>query len=111
MARRRSRVPPLLRLAMRVAGTLAACTVIALGTREFVVRIGENIALARELARTQHDVRSLQAQRAEDAREIRRLQQPQGVVPYIYRRLRMVRPGQTLIYVVGTPTPDPDTQP
>lgn len=111
MARRRSRVPPVLRVAMRLAGTLAACALIALGTREFVMRIGQNIALAHELARTQHDIRVLELRRAEDAREIHRLAQPQGAVPYIYRRLRMVRPGQTLIYVVRSPAPDPSAQP
>lgn len=107
MARGRRHMPPVLRLATRVAGAFVVCTVLVLGSREFVERIGQNIALARELARTQHDVRSLQARRAEDVREIQRLQQPDGVVPYIYRRLRMVKPGQTLIYVVPAASATP----
>lgn len=100
MARRRTRTPALVRFAGRVAMTLGACAVLVVGSMEFAQRIEQNLALAHELAGTQHDIRALDARRAEQGREILRLQHADGVVPYIYRRLRMVKPGQTLIYLV-----------
>jgi hypothetical protein len=88
-------------LALFVGGVLCA---------QFVQRIGQNYALVHELARTRQDIRLLRAQDQAELREIRRLHTSEGVVPYIYRRLRMVRPGQTLIYLVpspGAPSPGP----
>lgn len=105
MARRRT--PPLLRFAWRVAATVVICAVLVFGSLEFAQRIGQNLALANELARTQHDIRALHARRSEQIREIHRLQYDEGVVPYIYRRLRMVKPGETLIYLVPTPSANP----
>lgn len=72
---------------------------------QIVQRVEQNYALANELARTQNDIRTLRARDAAEVREIRRLRTAEGVVPYIYRRLRMVRPGQTLIYLVPSPGP------
>ncbi len=107
MARRRTRVPPVLRFAGRLCATLGAATILVFGSLGFSQRIEQNLALQRELARTQHDIRALRMQEAQQLREIRRVQQPQGLVPYIYRRLRMVKPGQTLIYLVPHSAPTP----
>jgi cell division protein FtsB len=107
MARRRVRKNALVRALGRIAGTFVVAAVIVLGSFDFAQRIEQNVALAHELARTEHDIRALRIRRAEEMREIRRLQQPDGVVPYIYRRLRMVKPGQTLIYLVPAPSPSP----
>lgn len=107
MARRRGRPSPLLRLAGRVALTIAGCALLAFGSMEFAQRIGQNLALAQELSRSQHDIRALDARKAEQLREMRRLQRPEGLVPYIYHRLRMVKPGQTLIYLVPAPSATP----
>jgi hypothetical protein len=107
MARRRGRSSPLLRLAGRIALTVVACAVLAFGSMEFAQRIGQNLALAQELARSQHDIRALHARKAEQLREMRRMQRPEGLVPYIYRRMRMVKPGQTLIYLVPAPSATP----
>ncbi len=105
MPSRRRRVPPILRFAGRLCATLGAFAVIVFGSIAFAQRIEQNVTLARELARTQHDIRALRIRQTEQQREIGRLQQPEGAVPYIYRRLRMVKPGQTLIYLVPAPTP------
>lgn len=105
MARRSRRMPPLLRFACRVAAALGACFVLTVLSIAFAQRIQQNFALARELSSTEHDIGALQLRRAEETREVRRLQTPEGVVPYIYRRLRMVKPGQTLIYLVPEPSP------
>lgn len=104
---RRGRSSPVLRLAGRIALTGAFCAVLAFGSMEFAQRIGQNLALAQELSRSQHDIRALRTRRAQQLREMRRLQQPEGLVPYIYRRLRMVKPGQTLIYLVPAPSMTP----
>ncbi|HEY9086265.1 MAG TPA: hypothetical protein VIN40_10090 [Candidatus Tyrphobacter sp.] len=105
MARRSRRTAPLLRFVLRVAMTLGGCFVISVLSIAFAHRLHENFALARELASTEHAIRALRVQRAEETREVRRLQTSEGVVPYIYRRLRMVKPGQTLIYLVPAPSP------
>ena len=107
MARRRARVHPVLRLAGRLCATLGAFTVLIFGSIGFAQRIEQDLALTSELSRTQHDIRALRLQQAQQVREIHRVQQPEGVVPYIYRRLRMVRPGQTLIYFVPQSTRTP----
>ncbi len=107
MARRRLRKNALVRVLGRITGTLLVTAVVVLGSLDFAQRIEQNVALAHELARTEHDIRVLRVRRAEETREVRRLQQPDGVVPYIYRRLRMVKPGQTLIYLVPPPSSSP----
>lgn len=106
MARPRRR-PRVLLVAERMVLTLALCAGVALVGLAFAQRIEQNIALRHDLTLTRRDVRALRTRRAEETREVRRLQHPQGAVPYIYRRLRMVRPGQTLIYLVPTPSPGP----
>lgn len=103
----RKRTSPVLRLLGRVAFAIVICAVLVFGSLDFAQRIGQNLALGHELATTQHDIRALEARRAEQVREIRRLRKPEGVVPYIYRRLRMVKPGQTLIYLVPAPSASP----
>jgi cell division protein FtsB len=108
MARTGGRRSPVVRLARRVAGALALVAVVALGAIAFAGRIEQNVALSHELAQAQHEVHDLRVRRAEETRDIRRLRGPDGVVPYIYRRLRMVKPGETLIYVV---TPAPSSPP
>ncbi len=105
MARRSRRTSPLLRFLGRVVVTIGICFAITVLSIAFAHRLQQNLALARELASTQHDIRALRLRRAEETREVRRLQTSQGVVPYIYRRLRMVKPGQTLIYLVPEPSP------
>ncbi|MGH7738094.1 MAG: FtsB family cell division protein [Candidatus Tyrphobacter sp.] len=100
---RAQRTPPAVRLAWRIAGAIVVCLVLAFGSLEFAQRIGQNVALSRELARTNAELRALRARRDEQFREIARLHERSGLVPYIHRRLRMVEPGQTLVYVVPAP--------
>ena len=104
---RRPKPSTLVRFAWRVTLTAVICAALVFGSLEFAQRIGQNLALASELSHAQRDIAALQAHRAEQAREIRRLQHDEGAVPYIYSRLRMVRPGQTLVYIVAAPTPTP----
>lgn len=96
---------PRLRQIGRIAGAVFGAFIVAMVMLQFAERIARDVALSRELARTQRDIQALHRRGAHDVREIRRLRTESGVVPYIYRRLRMVRPGQTLIYVVPSPKP------
>lgn len=96
---------PRVRQIGRILGATFCAFIVAMVMLQFAQRISRDIALSRELARTQRDIQLLHQRNAEDVREIHRLRTENGVVPYIYRRLRMVRPGQTMIYVVPSPKP------
>lgn len=89
----------------RMAGVVLVLFVAGALSAQFAQRITQNYALVHELAQTRQNIRLLRGREQADLREIHRLHTAEGVVPYIYRRLRMVRPGQTLIYLV--PSPDP----
>jgi cell division protein FtsB len=93
-----------LRQAWRITGVLAVLALGGMLAAQFVKHIEQNIALSHELARVQQDIHNLRERDAADEREILRLHTSEGVVPYIHERLRMVRPGQTLIYVVPAPS-------
>lgn len=107
---RRGRVHPILRLTGRVLMTMGLCAVAVFMGIAFTQRIQENFMLDHDLVAAQRDVRSLHVQHAAELREIRRLQNPEGAVPFIYQRLRMVRPGQTLIFL-DSPAPSPSPTP
>ena len=49
--------------------------------------------------------------RDDQQRELRRLRDPQGAVPEIHDRLRLVRPNETLIFVFPKPAPVTSTAP
>ena len=107
MARSRRGSTHVVRFAGRIAAACGILAVVIFSGVEFAQRIEQNVALERELDRTQADIHTLGTRRAEEVREIHRLARPDGVVPYIYHRLRMVRPGQTLIYLVPAASPTP----
>jgi len=71
-------------------------------------RIAErNVALAHYLAQVNHDIEGLKAGREDREREIRRLEDPKGAIPEIHDRLRLVAPGEQIIYLKGqTPAPE-----
>jgi cell division protein FtsB len=96
---------PRLRQIGRIIAAAFLAFIVVMVVLQFAERIARDVALSRELARTEHDIQALHQRSAQDLREIRRLRTSNGVVPYIYRRLRMVRPGQTMIYVVPSPKP------
>jgi cell division protein FtsB len=75
---------------------LGLAAVIALQVAR-VVR--HNLVLADELSSLRRDVRDLEKKQAGQRRTIERLRDPQGAVPEIHDRLRLVRPDETIIYV------------
>jgi cell division protein FtsB len=61
--------------------------------------IGKNVTMAGALAAAQNDVSALQAKRAEQDRQIRRLSDPAGAIPEIHDKLHLVRDGEAIIYL------------
>jgi cell division protein FtsB len=85
-----------------------AALVFVLVAVQFGRIIHENVAMAQELSSVQGDVHTLEARRREQIRELRRLADPEGAVPEIHDRLRLVRPNEALIFVKPAPaTPAP----
>jgi cell division protein FtsB len=70
---------------------------------QFARAIGENLAAAHELSALHRDISALEQRRDEQQRELRRLRDPQGAIPEIHDRLRLVRPNETLIFVSPQP--------
>jgi cell division protein FtsB len=107
--KRRTRASLVVRLAGRITATLVALLVFVLVTIQFARVIDENVALARELSSTQADVSALQVHRTRQLRELRRLQDPDGAIPEIHDRLRLVRPNETIIFVSPAPSANPSS--
>jgi hypothetical protein len=102
------RARPVLRFAGRMTATALAILVVTLVAIQFARAIGENVGAARELSSIRSDVMALERRRDEQQRELRRLRDPQGAVPEIHDRLRLVRPNEALIFVSPQPATSPD---
>ena len=93
-----------LRLFGRLAATGVAVLVFTLVAIQFVRVINQNVSLAHSLSATQTDIAALQARREWQLRELRRLEDPQGAVPEIHDRLRLVRPNEAIVFVSPMPS-------
>jgi cell division protein FtsB len=109
--KQRTRASLVLRLAGRVSATFIALLVFALVAVQFARVIDENVALARDLNSTQNDIVSLQTRREMQIRELRRLQDPDGAVPEIHDRLKLVKPNEAIIFVSPAPSAAPSSAP
>ncbi len=103
------RTRPVLRLAGRVLASALAVLVATLVAVQFARAIGENVAAAHDLSSIRSDIASLERRREEQRQELRRLRDPQGAIPEIHDRLRLVRPNEALIFV--SPQPGTDGKP
>ncbi|HKE38072.1 MAG TPA: hypothetical protein VKB39_11590 [Candidatus Baltobacteraceae bacterium] len=74
---------------------------------QFARAIDQNVAMARELSSVHTDIDALKLRREHQLRELRRLQDPEGAVPEIHDRLRLVRPNETIIFVSPAPSASP----
>jgi cell division protein FtsB len=104
------RVRPVLRLAGRIVAAGVSVLIVTLVVVQFARAIGENVGTARELSSIRADITSLEKRRKEQRQELRRLRDPQGAVPEIHDRLRLVRPNEAIIFVSpqpASPTPAP----
>ena len=101
--KRRTRASLALRLAGRIGAVLVALLIFGLVTVQFARVIGENLALANDLSSTQSDIDALQARRDWQIRRLRRLEEPEGAVPDIHERLKLVLPNEAIIFIRPTP--------
>ena len=99
------------RLVLRLAGRLAAVALtflIALLVGIQFARIaGQNVAMTRQLTSVRSDIAGLERRRAQQQRELVRLEDPLGAVPEIHDRLRLVRPNEAIIILNPAPSPNP----
>jgi cell division protein FtsB len=103
------RTRPRLRLAGRLTATAIVVLVVTLVVVQFARAIGENVAAAHELSSIHAEITALEARRDDQRRELRRLRDPQGAIPEIHDRLRLVRPNEAIIFV--SPQPASSTAP
>lgn len=103
------RLRPALRFAGRMTAAALALLVVTLVVIQFVRAIGQNLAAAHELSAIHSDITALERRRNEQQRELRRLRDPQGAIPEIHDRLRLVGPNEALIFV--SPQPVSPAQP
>jgi len=104
---RRPRAALLLRLAGRITASAVALLVFTLIGVQFARVIDENVAMASQLSTVNADISALQARRQRELRELQRLRDPEGAVPEIHDRLRLVRPNEAIIFVSPAPSASP----
>lgn len=96
---------------LRFAGRLAAVSVgvltILLVGVQFARAIDQNVAMAHELSSVNSDINTLKLRRERQRRELVRLEDPEGAIPEIHDRLRLVRPNETIIFVSPAPAASP----
>jgi cell division protein FtsB len=97
----------ILRLAGRIAAAAVGLLVAVLVAVQFGRVIAENVTMVRQLASVRGDIVALEKRRSQQRREIARLRDPEGTIPEIHDRLRMVRPNETIIFVSPAPTSAP----
>ncbi len=105
--KRPTRTPLIVRLVGRVSATIVAFVVFGLVGVQFARVIDQNIALAQDVSSTQHDISALQARKRWQLHELQRLSDPEGAVPDIHDRLRLVRHNEAIIFVSPSPSSAP----
>jgi hypothetical protein len=108
-SKRRVRASLLLRLTGRLGAVALGLLVFTLIAIQFARVIDQNVALANALNATNADIGKLTARRAWQLHQLRRLENPEGVVPEIHDRLRLVGPNEAIVFV--SPMPSPSTSP
>jgi hypothetical protein len=96
---------------MRFIGRLAAAgvgvLVFTLVAIQFGRAVDENVVLANSLSTTQSDIAALQERRTWQIRELHRLEDPEGTIPEIHDRLRLVRSNEAIVFISPLPSPSP----
>ncbi|HEY5258098.1 MAG TPA: hypothetical protein VIJ12_06920 [Candidatus Baltobacteraceae bacterium] len=101
--KRNARAIGILRLAGRLGVGALSSLVFVLIAIQFARIVRENVAMATNLSSIKSDVRALQVRRRDQVREIRRLADPQGAIPEIHDRLKLVAPNEAIIFVKPAP--------
>ncbi|HUA07900.1 MAG TPA: hypothetical protein VMA98_01415 [Candidatus Acidoferrales bacterium] len=107
--KRRSRVSLVWRLLGRIGAATLGLLVFTLAAIQFIRVAHENLVLKHQLAVTQSDITQLEAHREWQLRQLRRLHDPEGAIPEIHDRLRLVRPNEAIVFV--SPLPSPQSTP
>lgn len=92
----------------RVTAVALAVLVATLVAIQFARAIGENLNAVHQLSAIHSDITALERRRDYQRRELRRLRDPEGAIPEIHDRLRLVRPNEALIFVSPQPAPPSD---
>lgn len=103
--KRTTRASGFLHVAGRLGVAALASLVFLLVGIQFARVIGENVAMAHELASVQSDIKVLEARKRTQLRELRRLADPEGAIPEIHDRLRLVSPNEAIVFVKPSPAP------
>lgn len=96
----------LLRFFGRFTAVALALLVSTLVGVQFARVLGENVAMAHELSAVRSDITTLEKRRDVQRQELLRLEDPEGTVPEIHDRLRLMRPNEAMIFI-STPKPSP----
>lgn len=107
--KRRTRASLIWRFLGRLSAAAVALLVFTLVAIQFARVVDANFAISHELSSTQSDITQLQSRREWQLRQLRRLEDPEGAVPEIHDRLRLVRPNEAIVFV--SPMPSPPTSP
>lgn len=99
------RLRPALRAVGRSISAAVVLLFVTLVAVQFARAIAQNVAAARHLAAIKADIASLERLRVDQQRELQRLRDPQGAIPEIHDRLRLVRANEALIFVSPAPAP------
>jgi hypothetical protein len=83
-----------------VAGVLALVGV------QFAGIVAKNVAMARDVAAADADIADLRKRKIAQMQTLRRLATPEGAVPEIHAKLRLVGPHEEIIFVRGAPAFD-----
>jgi septal ring factor EnvC (AmiA/AmiB activator) len=99
----------LLRLGRRLAFALVAACALGFVLVQFSGIVAKNVAMARSVSDAQTEIASLERRAREQQRTLRRLETPEGAIPEIHAKLRLVGPHEEIIYVHdGANRPNPD---
>jgi cell division protein FtsB len=90
---------------MGLAGIAVA--VVALAGIQFARVIAETVTMSNHLATVRSQIVSLRQRESEQRAQIRRLQDPQGAIPEIHDRLRLVRADEAIVFVSPAPSTTP----
>ena len=88
-----------LRVLTRVSVVVFVCVIVTIVGIQYARVIRRNVALAHSLHDVESDVRSLEAKRAQQQRDIVRLSDPHGVIPEIHEKLHLVSDHEAIIYL------------
>ena len=97
--KRNARALGFARLAGRLGTAITIAVVTVLVGVQFERVIAANVAMASQLASVRSDIQTLQVRRAIQVRDLQRLRTPNGAIPEIHDRLRLVGPHEALIFI------------